>query len=107
MNITKQHIDWVYTTLEGVNEAHNLGEAARQAVDNQGFWNAVGFYLLGVAIQGDFVDPDNYHWKDDTFVVQAINAEEAGAHAMGQFVSSYLKLEKRPESEKESKECAS
>lgn len=105
MDITKKHIDWAYETLDGVNEAHNLGDAARRALDNNGFWNCVGFYLLGVAIQQDLIDPDNYDWKADTFVVTARDVREIGSHAVNQFVSSCLQLVKRPE--EGHKECVS
>lgn len=105
MDITKKHINWAYETLEGVNEAHNLGDVARRSLDNNGFWNCVGFYLLGLAIQQDLIDPDHYDWKEDTFIVHAKSVKEAGAHAISQFVASYLQLVKRPE--EGHKECVS
>lgn len=98
MEITKEHIKWANETLEGTNEAEFLGQAARRAIDNSGIWRAVGTYLLGLAIQQDLLDPDNYDWKADTFFVRPkpnIVLDQTNRDIIGRFASAFLDFVQR------------
>lgn len=102
MELTKEHRDWIFHTVEGQFEANALGNAARRALDNTDFWGAVGSYLLALAIYNDLVDPSKYNMFEDTYVVLTREAKDIDYKITNQFIEAFFYLrEREPDKTKE------